>query len=125
MALVSSFEILNENVIVVNKFDDYLSIPQNKVVFYDFIYKNIKINYDGIEIITNFASQYKEELIEDKLCFNAYIAKIGELEDYFGHVVYDGKEALYRDNYENIPKLDQKADFYLQNNSEFVNGLMI
>ena len=125
MALVSSFEILNENVIVVNKFDDYLSIPQNKVVFYDFIYKNVKINYDGIEIITNFASQYKEELIEDKLCFNAYIAKIGELEDYFGHIVYDGKEALYRDNYENIPKLDQKADFYLQNNSEFVNGLMI
>ena len=48
MALVSSFEILNENVIVVNKFDDYLSIPQNKVVFYDFIYKNIKINYYGI-----------------------------------------------------------------------------
>lgn len=125
MALVSSFEILNENVIVVNKFDDYLSIPQNKVVFYDFIYKNIKINYDGIEIITNFASQYKEELIEDKLCFNAYIAKIGELEDYFGHVEYDGKEALYRDNRNNVPELDQKADFYLENNSEFVNGLMI
>ena len=125
MALIASFKTLSENVIVSNGIDIYLNIPQNKAVFYDFIYKNIKINYDGIEIITNFASQYKEELIEDKLCFNAYIAKIGELEDYFGHVVYDGKEALYRDNYENIPKLDQKADFYLQNNSEFVNGLMI
>jgi len=63
-ALVSSFEILNENDIVTNKFDEYLSIPQNKVVFYDFLFKNIKINYDGIEIITNFAAQYKEELID-------------------------------------------------------------
>jgi hypothetical protein len=40
-----------------------LKIPQNNVVFYDFIYKNVKINYDGKEIITNFAAQYKEELL--------------------------------------------------------------
>ena len=125
MALISSFKILNENVIVVNEFDNYLSIPQNKVVFYDFIYKNIKINYDGIEIITNFAAQYKEELIENQVCFNAYIAKIDELDDYFGHVEYDAKGALYKDNRNNIPELDQKADFYLENNSKFVNGLMI
>lgn len=125
MALISSFKILNENVIVVNEFDNYLSIPQNKVVFYDFIYKNIKINYDGIEIITNFAAQYKEELIENQVCFNAYIAKIDELDDYFGHVEYDAKGALYKDNRNNIPELNQKADFYLENNSKFVNGLMI
>ncbi len=125
MALISSFEIINENDIVVSKLDNYLSIPQNKVVFYDFIYKNIKINYDGIEIITNFAAQYKEELIENQVCFNAYIAKIGELDDYFGHLEYDGKNALYRDNRNNIPELDQKADFYLENNTNFVNGMMI
>jgi hypothetical protein len=125
MALISSFEIINENDIVVNKFDNYLSIPQNKVVFYDFIYKNVKINYDGIEIITNFAAQYKEELKENQVCFNAYIAKIGELEDYFGHLEYDGKNALYGDNHDNFPKLDQKADFYLENNANFVNGMII
>jgi hypothetical protein len=60
MALISSFNVLSENVIVSNGINKYLNIPQNKVVFYDFIYKNIKINYDGIEIITNFALQYKE-----------------------------------------------------------------
>ncbi len=125
MALVSSFKIISENDIVISKFDKYLSIPQNKVVFYDFKYKNIKINYDGIEIITNFAAQYKEELIENKLVFNAFIAKIGELDDFFGHIEYDGKEALYQDNYNNIPKLDQKADFYLENNTKFVNGSKI
>jgi hypothetical protein len=42
--------------------------------FYDFIYKN-ELNYDGIEKITNFAAQYKEELIENEICFNAYIVE--------------------------------------------------
>ncbi|WP_291103830.1 MULTISPECIES: M14 family metallopeptidase [unclassified Flavobacterium] len=124
IAFISAFRILSENDIVVNKFDNYLSIPQNKVVFYDFIYKNIKINYDSIEIITNFAAQYKEELIEGKLCFNAYIVKIGELDNYFGHFEYNANEARYKDEYDNVPKLGQTADFYLDNNVKFVNGSM-
>jgi hypothetical protein len=125
MSLVASFEILNENDIVISKTDNYLSIPQNNVVFYDFIYKNIKINYDGIEIITNFAAQYKEELIENQICFNAYIAKIGDLDDFFGHVEYNGNGALYQDEFGNTPKLNQKADFHLDNNLYFVNGLIV
>jgi hypothetical protein len=125
ISLISSFQILSENDIVVNKFDKYLSISQNKVVFYDFMYKNIKINYDGIEIITNFAAQYKEELVENQICFNAYIVKIGELDDYFGHFEYDAKGASYSDNQNDIPQLNQKADFYLNNSLKFVNGLMI
>lgn len=124
MSLISSFRILSENVIVDNGIDKYLSISQNKVVFYDFMYKNIKINYDGIEIITNFAAQYKEELIENQVCFNAYVSQIGDLEDYFGHFEYDAKGALYKDDYNDIPKLNQKADFYLDNNVKFVNGMI-
>ena len=124
MALVSSFTILSENVIVSNGINKYLNIPQNKVVFYDFMYKNIKINYDGIEIITNFASQYKEELIENRICFNAYVSQIGDLENYFGHFEYDAKGALYEDDFDNIPKLNQKADFYLDNNIKVVNGMI-
>ena len=124
MALIASFKTLSENVIVSNGIDIYLNIPQNKAVFYDFIYKNIKINYDGIEKITNFAAQYKEELIENQICFNAYISEIGNLDGYFGHFEYNAKEALYKDDFDNIPKLDQKADFYLNNNMKFVNGLI-
>ena len=125
MALISSFQVINENDIVGNEFDKYMIIPQNKVVFYDFIYKNIKINYDGIEIITNFAAQYKEELVGHQIRFNAYIVKIGELDDYFGHFEYDANGALYSDDDNNIPKLEQKADFYLNKNMKFVNGMMI
>ena len=124
IALISSFAILNENVIVSNGIDKYLNIPQNKVVFYDFMYKNIKINYDGIEIITNFAAQYKEELIENQICFTAYVSQIGELENYFGHFEYDADGAFYKDDFESIPKLNQKADFYLDNNIKFVNGMI-
>lgn len=123
-SLISSFKLIGENVLVDNRINDYLNISQNKVVFYDFMYKNIKINYDGIEIITNFVAQYKEELIENKIHFNAYIIEVGELENYFGHYEYDGKEAIYSDDLSNFPKLNQKADFYLNKNVKFVNGLI-
>nr|WP_315143195.1 M14 family metallopeptidase [uncultured Flavobacterium sp.] len=124
MALVSSFTILSENDIVSNGINKYLNISQNKVVFYDLMYKNIKINYDGIEKITNFAAQYKEELVDGQICFNAYISQIGDLENHFGHIEYDAEEALYQDDYHNFPKLNQKANFYLNNNMKFVNGLV-
>lgn len=124
ISLLSSFTILSENDIVINGINKYLNIPQNKPVFYDFMYKNVKINYDGIEKITNFAAQYKEELIENKIHFNAYIVEIGELEGYYGHFEYDAMEATYKDDFDNFPKLNQKADFYLEKSVKFVNGLI-
>lgn len=124
VALVSSFIALYENDIVVNGIDKYLNIPQNKVVFYDFIYKKVRINYDGTEKITNFALQYKEELFENNITFNASVVAIGELDGYFGHYVYDAKESLYSDDVDNFPKLNQKANFYLDKSIKIVNGLI-
>ena len=124
MAFVFAFTTISENDIVINGIDKYMNIPQNKVVFYDFIYKNIRINYDGIEKITNFAAQYKEELIENQICFNAYFSQIGDLENYFGHTEYDAQGALYKDEINNVPTVNQKADFYLTNSIEFVNGMI-
>lgn len=124
MSLIVSFQAFCENDIVSNRYSEYLNIPQNKVVFYDFIYKNVKINYDGIEKITNFAAQYKEELIDNNLCFNAYISEIGNLDGFFAHHEYDAKGATYSDDYSNFPKLDQKANFMLDKNIIFVNGLI-
>lgn len=124
MSLIVSFKSFCENDIVVNRLSDYLNIPQNKVVFYDFIYKNVKINYDGIEKITNFAAQYKEELIDNNVCFNAYISEIGNLEGFFAHHEYDAKGATYSDDESNFPKIGQKANFKLDNSINYVNGLI-
>lgn len=123
-ALISGFMYLNENDIVDNKIEDYLNIPQNKVCFYDIVYKNIKIYYDNNEIITNFAIQYKEELIDNSLFFNAYIVEIGELQGFQGHFELDVHELPFRDELGIIPKISQKADFYLGNYIEIVNGLI-
>ena len=123
LALLSGFQHIYENVIVNNKIEDYLRIPQNKVVFYDIVYKNIKINYDGIIKSTNFAFQFRERLVENQVLFEAYFTEIGALDSYFGHFEYDAKNALYSSEEGNIPKLNQKADFCLDKNIKIVNGL--
>jgi hypothetical protein len=124
IALLSGFEFLNENVIVSNGLQDYLNIPQNKICFFDFVYKNVKINYDSTKIITNFAAQFREELIDGKLQFVAYIAKIGEIDDYFGHREWNAEEAEFSNDSNNNPELNQKADFYLGKNVKVVNGII-
>ena len=123
ISLISGLKHIYENDIVNNEIANYLSIPQNNTVFYDFLYKNIKINYDGKEIITNFAVQYKEELIDGKIQFNAYIVEIGELKGKFGHYLYNAHKMMYSDDEENIPKLNQKANFCLGKDVKIVNGL--
>lgn len=123
IALISGLIDIYENDVVDNKKDIYLQIPQNNIVFYDFIYKNVKINYDNKEIITNFAAQYKEELIDSKIQFNAYIVEVGELKGKFGHFQYNAHKMKYFDNNDDIPKINQKADFCLGKDIKFVNGL--
>ena len=124
IALISGLKYIYENDIVINKIQDYLNIPHNKICFYDFIYKNIKINYDYNKLITNFAIQFKEELIDNQLLFNAYITDIGGLKDFHGHFEYDAKGALYENLEGNIPIIGQKADFYLDKSIKINNGLI-
>ena len=124
IALVEGLKKIYENDIVSNKIEEYMNIPHNKICFYDFIYKNVKINYDNNKIITNFALQFKEEIIDNQLVFNAYTTAIGDLEGFSGHFEFDVEEALYEDLDLNIPKIDQKAEFSLGKSIKFVNGLI-
>ena len=124
ISLLSGLSALYENDIVDNNIEDYLNIPQNNICFYDIVYRNVRINYDNSDLITNFASQFREELIEGQLVFNAYISSIGDLKGYFGHIEYDAKEALYQDEMSSFPEIDKKADFTLGKTNKFVNGLL-
>jgi hypothetical protein len=122
IALISGLSYFHENDIVLNKIEDYVKIPQNKVVFYDFVYKNVKINYDDNEKIINFAAQFKEVLNNKKITFEAVIAQIDSLENYFGHVEFDAKGEIYNDNENNIPTINSKATFGLGKQIRVVNG---
>ncbi|MFC6095858.1 M14 metallopeptidase family protein [Flavobacterium qiangtangense] len=125
IALISGLKYIYENDIVCNKTDKYFNIPQNKPIFYDFIYKNIKINYDNRQIITNFAIQFKEVLVEKHIEFVATLADIGDLKENFGHFEFDAEGKVYSDKQSNIPKIGQNFDFYLGDNVKIVNGLPI
>lgn len=125
ISLLRSFSLLYENDIVDNKIDDYLKIPQNNVCFYDIVYRNVKINYDNSIIITNFAAQYKEEIIENQLFFNAYISSVGDLNDFHGHLEYDAQEELFHNGTDDFPNIEEKANFTIGKSKVFVNGLLI
>ncbi len=121
IAIASALSALAEIVVVSNGIEEYLNIPQNKINFYDFVYKNVKINCDGIEKITNFGAQFSEVLKGREIVFEAHIAETDIDDDIFGHQVFDAQGQTYRDSRLNKPELDQKADFYL-GNTKFVNG---
>ena len=77
------------------------------------------------EKLVNFAAQFKEVLIDDEINFIAEIVQIDDLEHSFGHVEYDCEEMIFSSSYGNLPKLQEKADFYLNNLLKYSNGLLI
>lgn len=124
VSLLKAIELLYENDIVDNKTDNYLKIPQNNVCFFDFVYRNVKINYENSKLITNFAVQFKEEIVGNEVIFIGYIASVGDLDDFFGHLEYDAQEELFKDDEGNFPINNKKANFSLGKNKVFVNGLL-
>lgn len=125
ISLVSGLLNYDENDVVFNDLSVYLQIPQNKIIFYDILIKNIEINYDGIEKITNIALQFKEELVDGNLHFVAYIAKIGELDSFFFHATYDVDGSKYSDLKGHFPVVDEKASFLVDSNWFFKDGFKI
>lgn len=125
IALLSSFDVSYENVIVDKELDEYLKIPQNNKCFYDFIYKNVKIINNNEEKIIKFAAQYTEVVQNGQLEFIATIVKIDDLQDFKGHLEYDCANGLFLSKGLNFPKIDEKADFFINNLTEFNNGVKI
>lgn len=125
ISLVSGLLHFNENDIVFNDISIYLQIPQNKIVFYDILIKNIKINYDGIEKNTNFALQFKEQLINGNLLFVAFVAEIGDLDDNFYHTTYDVIGGKYENDLSQFPVIDEKASFKIDSNWFFKEGVKV
>ena len=125
ISLLSSFDGSYENVIVDKELNNYLKIPQNNKCFYDFIYKNVKIIDNSEEKIINFAAQYTEVVQDGQLKFVARIDKIDDLQDFKGHLEYDCKNGVYSSNGFSYPVVGENADFFINNLTEFNNGIKI
>lgn len=69
--------------------EDYFKIPENGKRFFDILIKNAHLydsrfaNGDSIGLL------YEEVLQEGKIVFLPKVEKVGEFEDYFGHLNYD------------------------------------
>ncbi|WP_177734417.1 M14 family metallopeptidase [Flavobacterium inviolabile] len=115
---------ISKNEHVSNKTTEYFDIPQNKIVFFDFIYKNIKTDCAGKQKITNFAAQYKEILEDGKINFQAFISEAGALSGYFGHQEYDFKNKPITNDKGTTPAINDNANFLVDKNEKIVNGLL-
>lgn len=124
ISLITALQSICENDIVDNKTKIYLNIPQNNQCFFDFIYRNIKVNYENSKIITNFAAQYRESLVDKKIEFEAYISSVGDLTNYFGHIEYNAENEEFLCDGDDFPIIDKKADFNIGKYKNFVNGLI-
>lgn len=123
-ALLSGLNAIHENVLVGNEYEHYMQIPQNNPNLFDFVYKNISLNYDNSEIITNFAAQYIEELVNNRIEFNAFIVKIGDLSTFSGHRTVDGEGRRFRDGMLDRPVEGQRATFMLGDDIKVENGMI-
>jgi len=122
ISYLSGLKHISENDIIEGDLVAYLNIPQNKSTFYDFVYRKFKVNANSLNIITNFAAHYKEKLVEGKIIFEADIVEIGEGITNFGHLEYNGEGGIYTDDFNNIPEIDNRANFYLNGVVSFENG---
>ncbi len=111
-----------DNVIVYNEIGNYLKIPQNKPIFLDFFYKNVKIYDNGLEKIINFAAHYKEEIIKNKLEKIAYI--VNNNDAILAHKIYEGNQQNFISSLNEIPIIGERANFKIGNNL-FINGELI
>lgn len=125
IGLLVAFDKIHENDIVDDNNSEYFKIPDNKVSFFDILYKNVKIFENGKEKIINFASQYKEVVKDGKILFEPYIVLLeNDSQNYFGHIEYDLEEELFTSNLCLTPENDIKSDFFVGKNKEFVNGIL-
>ena len=125
MGILTALYNIHENDIVSNNNSEYFKIPDNKVSFFDILYKNVKINENGIEKIVNFASQFKEKVEHQNIIFESYMVTLdGAYENYFGHKTYDLKGNLFQSSLCLFPTNEVKSDFII-GDKKFVNGLLI
>lgn len=124
ISYLSALLAILKNDILDNKTLEYFNIPQNKSIFYDFIYKNVKIILGDFEKSITFAAHYNEILLNNEIVFKATIRQVEGLEGNFGHYTYDFQNQLFENQEGTAPEVDSDADFLVGAHNKIVNGLL-
>lgn len=122
IALLSSF-LERNNSEVTNELELYMNIPQNSKCFFDFIYRNVKIISNNEEKIITFAAQFDEKLENNQIVFDAKIVQVEDLDTVKGHFEFDAQQMVFSSESGSFPKINHKANFYLNKLLKFNNGL--
>ncbi len=78
-----------------NKYKPYFDIPNNNSNFFDIIYKNALYTVDGKETLTNLGILFKYKVVDNKLIRYESVEKIGDLNDFYGHLEIDFNNKHY------------------------------
>lgn len=97
-----------------NNYEQYFSIPENNIMFYDIKITNVNIS-DNKKDTADIAIQYKEviENGKDEISFIGIVEEIGDLSHFSGHLEYDAQGRKFSSKFNKYPKIGMLADFQL------------
>ena len=101
----------------------YFAIPENNKRFFDVIYRNVKVKYPRLTYTIDIAINFDEYIADNTIKRKGKIVKLGDLSTYYAHIEEDMFNTIYYNNDDSIPKIGQKADFFLEN-IEIIDGLI-
>lgn len=116
-ALMLSLSTISEKSINLDTYEDYMSIPPNKKLFYDIIIKKARLSKVEPDV-TDIAIQYSECLINGRIEFIPTVSKISDMSTYFGHLEINAKNKLVTDKDQNPLRLSNEIDFVLVNSEK-------
>jgi hypothetical protein len=92
-------------------------------VFFRFYLQKCQNYYNDEEKIITFAAQFDEKLENNQIKFEAKIVQVEDLDTVKGHLEYDAQQMVFSSESGNFPKINHKANFYLNKLLKFDNGL--
>lgn len=111
LALLLAFEKIAQNEKA--EVGNYFKIPENNKLFLDIILRNVCIQSNHTEVITDIGIYFIETLHTEnkRIEFISRIEQIGDLSKFHGHLDVDVKNALYKGLSSPYPILEEYADF--------------
>ena len=88
-AILRGLTVVADNTVNDYSKNDYFSIPENNKLFFDILIRNVYILNSKYKKEDTIGILFKEILQNDTILFKPKIEKYGNLESFFGHIIYD------------------------------------